>query len=133
MSRRPMAVAALTGTLVLGLAAGALADTSTFYFHHSATPVTVPGGSTNFFLDETAPQSSGGGTQGFAAFDVSLDVTGERLILAGEAIAVTVSVMNNCNINLGYNLVYDGVGAQTRITFVSLDVGVAKCLEAVDK
>ncbi len=218
MSRRLVAVG--VGVVTFCLTAGARADTHTFYFHHSASPVTVPGGTTNFFLDETAPtaaiptpehvgavsgevpagetasfpafisqafvtetllgsiidatvhlsanhqksctaiivsaervdsagartpmatgtlpnqtipQSSGGGTQGFAAFTVGLDVTGERLILPGEGIAVTVSVMNNCNINLGYNLVYDGVGAQTRISFVSLDVGVAKCLDAVDK
>lgn len=41
--------------LVLGLFAPAQAETQRFFFHHSATPVAVPGGTTNFPVDTTAP------------------------------------------------------------------------------
>ena len=50
----------LIGALIVVLAIGAVALAEVtprrFFFHHSATPVLIPGGgSTNFFLDETAP------------------------------------------------------------------------------
>jgi hypothetical protein len=48
-------MAVLTLCLLLGFLAPAHAQTDDFFFHHSATPVTVPGGTTNFFLDMTTP------------------------------------------------------------------------------
>jgi len=45
----------LSVILSLGLAAAAHADSQSFYFHPSASPVTVPGGTTLRFLDQTAP------------------------------------------------------------------------------
>lgn len=56
--------------VVLGLAADARADT--FYLHHSASPVTVPGGSTMFFLDTTVPP---GATPVEEAIAVNRDAT----------------------------------------------------------
>ena len=44
--------------LVLGLAASGTAQTQSFFFHHSGAPVSVPGGTTNFFLDQTAPTAT---------------------------------------------------------------------------
>jgi hypothetical protein len=41
--------------LLLGFLVPAYAQTENFFFHQSGTPVTVPGGTTNFFLDMTAP------------------------------------------------------------------------------
>ena len=47
--------AVLVLCLLLGFLAPAYAQTEDFFFHHSGTPVTVPGGTTNFFLDMTVP------------------------------------------------------------------------------
>ena len=44
--------------LVLGLAASGEAQTQPLYFHHAASPVSVPGGTTNFFLDGTVPTAT---------------------------------------------------------------------------
>ncbi|MEO8603915.1 MAG: hypothetical protein ABI629_15175, partial [bacterium] len=48
-------MAVLVLSLLLGFIAPAHAQTEDFFFHHSATPVTIPGGTTNSFLDMTAP------------------------------------------------------------------------------
>src|SRR5690348_5999614 len=45
----------LSVALTLRLVAAAWADTQTIFFHHSDTPVPVPGGTTMCFLDQTAP------------------------------------------------------------------------------
>ena len=41
--------------LLLGFVVPAHAQTEDFFFHHSVTPVVIPGGTTNSFLDMTAP------------------------------------------------------------------------------
>ena len=48
-------MAVLVLCLVLGFFSPAQAETERFFFHHSAAPVTVPGGTTNFFFGMTAP------------------------------------------------------------------------------
>jgi hypothetical protein len=45
----------LAVALTVSLATAALPATQTFFFHHSDTPVAVPGGTTMCPLDETAP------------------------------------------------------------------------------
>lgn len=47
--------AALGICIALALVAPAHAQTASYFLHHSDTPVTVPGGSTTFFLDQNAP------------------------------------------------------------------------------
>lgn len=44
--------------LAIALSSPAGGATQDFFFHHADTPVTVPGGTTNFFLDELAPTAS---------------------------------------------------------------------------
>jgi hypothetical protein len=46
---------ALLAVVLLGSVAGAGAQSLTFYLHKSASPVSVPGGTTTLFLDQTAP------------------------------------------------------------------------------
>lgn len=48
-------MAVLVLCLLLGVLAPAHAQTEDFFFHHSAAPVMIPGGTTNSFLDMTAP------------------------------------------------------------------------------
>jgi hypothetical protein len=47
--------AVLVLCFLLGFLAPAHAQTQDFFFHHSATPVTIPGGTTNSFMDMIVP------------------------------------------------------------------------------
>lgn len=63
---------------VIGLATSAYGQTQRLFLHHSDAPISVPGGTANFFLDSLAPTATvptveqtivaPGGTQGFPTF-----------------------------------------------------------------
>lgn len=73
-------------------------------------------------VDMTIPQGGGGGTTGFAPATVGFSLTcasptQDASIAAGESIAVTISVTNNCKANRTVFLAYDSTTAPGSATF----------------
>src|SRR5262249_12962912 len=97
-------------------------------------------------LVSDVPQGGAGGTVGFVARDIPVSVGCDRptedvTILAGESIAVTVTVTNVCKANRTVFLAYDATTAPTAANFaptqppddVFLRACFAKCQLATSK
>lgn len=87
-------------TFVIGLATSAHGQTQTFFLHHSDTPVSVPGGTTSFFLDELAPTTllptveqqvvAPGDTQSFPTF-ISVPFAADTTLWPIASVVVNLS------------------------------------------
>jgi hypothetical protein len=78
---------AFAAALVLSVSASSWATTvssTPFFFHDSATPVAVPGGTTSFFMDQTAPAGS---TLVVEALSVPSQTSATFPVFSGTAIA----------------------------------------------
>lgn len=90
--------------LSLGLAAAAHAASQSFYFHPSASPVTVPGGTTLRFLDQTAPATATVSVDSVTAPDGGPTVSFTPFTAPAFAATTVLGPLPAAELNLSSNL-----------------------------
>lgn len=84
-------------------------------------------------LAQDVPQGGMSGATNFSEFAIEMEPLLDNHIDAGQSIAVTVSVTNNCTTGRLVRLALDATQALTRVDFFALNPLVGKCLDASDK